>query len=417
MFQHNCPSRRRRLCPSLDRLEERALLNAAMPHLHRGASAPAEVFAARPKSKHPGPHPAPIVPNLPAAPTASYTTVPANGDENPYGLAVVPAGFPGGGPLRPGDFLVSNFNDGQNPQGTGNVQGTGTTIVQIRPGQTPTVAPGQTPSQPATVFFTSTAPGLTEALGVLRSGFVIVGNVPTTDGTAATIGPGSIQILNRFGQVVTTLSDASTNSTLFDGPWAATVNDHGNIAQLFISNVEGGTVTRVDLKVVKSHGQANLKVVRETQIASGYTVQPNTNAVILGPGGLAYNPRTDTLDVASTGDNEIFAIAHASKTRSDNGKGTLVVQDPAHLSGPIGLALAPNGDLLTTNDDAVNINTNALSELIEYTPAGQFVGELSLDPGVQGAAFQVVVVSSRQTVTVATVNDGDNTLDLRTITT
>ena len=407
MFPSIRPSHRRRICPSLDRLEERALLNAALPHLDRGSNVPADVFAARAKPKHL----APIVPSLPAAPTASYTTVHTSGEGNPYGLAVVPAGFPRGGPLRPGDFLVSNFN------GSGNVQGTGTTIVQIRPGQTPTVTPGQTPSQPATVFFTSTAPGLDEALGVLRSGFVIVGNVPTTDGTAATIGPGSLQIINRFGQVVTTLTDANTNSKLFDGPWAATVNDKGNTAQLFVSSVEGGTVTRVDLKVVKSHGQASLKVVSETQIASGYLVQPNNNAVILGPGGLTYNPKTDTLYVASTGDNKIFAIPRASKTRSDNGTGTLVVQDPAHLSGPIGLALAPNGDLLTTNDDAVNINTNAFSELIEYTPAGQFVGELSLNPGTQGAAFQVVIVSSGHTVTVATVNDGSNTLDLRTIST
>ena len=88
-------------------------------------------------------------------------------------------------------------------------------------------------------------------------------------------------------------------------------------------------------------------------------MQPNPAAVIVGPGGLAYNAKNDTLYVAATGNNEIFAIAHASKTHSDNGTGTLVYQDPTHLLGPIGLALAPNGDLLTTNDDAVNVNLNA----------------------------------------------------------
>jgi hypothetical protein len=42
------------------------------------------------------------------------STVPANGDLNPYGVAFVPPGFPAGGPLKPGDVLVSNFNNSKN---------------------------------------------------------------------------------------------------------------------------------------------------------------------------------------------------------------------------------------------------------------------------------------------------------------
>lgn len=304
--------------------------------------------------------------------------------------------------------MIASFNNSTNTQGTG------TTIVTITPGQTPPIS-GQNPPPPATVFFNSQAVGLSEALGVLRAGFVILGNVPTTDGTFGTIGPGSIQIINRFGHVVQTLTDANTHSNLFDGPWAAAVNDQGNTAQLFVADVEGGTVTRVDLKMVKERGVAvGVKVESMTQIASGYTVQPNSSAVIVGPGGLAYDSRKDTLYVASTGDNEIFAIPNAGKTHSDEGMGTLIYQDPEHLRGPIGLALAPNGDLLTTNDDAVNGDPNQPSELIEFTPTGQFVGELSLNPN-QGAAFEVLVLTGRDTITVATVNDALNTLDLRTI--
>ena len=401
MFPTFRRSRPRALRPCLDLLEERPLLNAAIPRPDHG---PEAVIA--PKHKQ-----TPIVPNLPAAPTVSYTTVPASGDVNPYGLAVVPAGYRGGGLLHAGEYLVANFNNSTNTQGTG------TTIVAITPGQTTPITPGQTPpSQPATVFFNSQAVGLSEALGVLRRGFVIVGNVPTQDGTFNTIGAGSIQIINSSGSVVQTLTDSNTNSKLFDGPWAAAVNDRGNTAQLFVSNVESGTVTRVNLKVVKQHGQVNLKVVSMTQIASGYTVQPNSAAVIVGPGGLAYNAKNDTLYVAATGNNEIFAIPHASRTRSDKGTGRVVYQDPAHLRGPIGLALAPNGDLLTTNDDAVNGDPNNASDLIEFTPKGQFLGQLSLDTGVQGAAFEIVVVSSGHKVTVASVNDGTNSLDLRTIT-
>ena len=53
---------------------------------------------------------APIVPNLPNGAFQTVTTVPANGDLNPYGVAFVPPGFPSGGTLSPGDILVSNFN-------------------------------------------------------------------------------------------------------------------------------------------------------------------------------------------------------------------------------------------------------------------------------------------------------------------
>ena len=329
--------------------------------------------------------------------------MPASGDVNPYGLAAVPAGFPGGGLIHPGEFLVSNFNNSTNTQDTG------TTIVTVSPGQTPASAP---------VFFTSQATGLTLALSVLKSGYVIVGNVPTTDGTFGTIGPGSLQIINRFGDVVQTLSDANTNPDLFDGPWASAVNDKGNTAQLFVSNVESGTITRIDLKVAKHHGQSNLKVVSTTQIASGYTVQPNSAAVIVGPGGLTYDAKNDTLYVAATGNNEVFAIPHASRTHSDHGTGTLIYQDPAHLFGPIGLALAPNGDLLVTNDDAVNTANEAASQtsaLTEFTPSGQFVGQISLDTGA-GGAFGVVVFTHGHQLTVASVDDVTNTLDFRTIT-
>ncbi|HMB03140.1 MAG TPA: hypothetical protein VKP69_05285, partial [Isosphaeraceae bacterium] len=52
----------------------------------------------------------PILPNLTQLPFSPVSTVPTNGDTNPYGVAFVPNGFPSGGKLNPGDILVSNFN-------------------------------------------------------------------------------------------------------------------------------------------------------------------------------------------------------------------------------------------------------------------------------------------------------------------
>jgi hypothetical protein len=67
-----------------------------------------------------------VGPGFLPSPIQTASTIPANGDVNPYGVAFVPLGFPGG-ILNPGDVLVSNFNNSQN------LQGTGTTIVRITP--------------------------------------------------------------------------------------------------------------------------------------------------------------------------------------------------------------------------------------------------------------------------------------------
>jgi hypothetical protein len=54
---------------------------------------------------------------------------PEAGDQNPYGVAVIPRRV---GKLIKGNILVSNFNNVGAPP-TGNLQGTGTSIVQYAP--------------------------------------------------------------------------------------------------------------------------------------------------------------------------------------------------------------------------------------------------------------------------------------------
>ena len=292
------------------------------------------------------------------------STVPLNGDENPYGVAFVPEGFPGGGKIKTGDVLVSNFNDNSN------IQGNGTTIIAFSPSGV--VAPPQS----ANTFFSSSLPGLSTALGVLRGGFVVVGNVPTTGG-AFPVFQGALQVIDRNGNWVQTLTDA----TFLDGPWDLTIDDHGAFATIFVSNVANGTVSRLDVKV----GAKGLTVQKMTTIANGYTVQPNVGAVILGPTGLALDSRSDTLYVASTGDNSIYAVHNASHASAKVWRGHLVFAS-SHLRGPLALRFAPNGDLLTANGDAVNADTAHPSEIVEFTPTGQFVREYNVDAG-QGGAF------------------------------
>jgi hypothetical protein len=323
----------------------------------------------------------------PGSPILSVSTDSGNGDGNPYGVAFVPNGFPPGGPLRAGDVLVSNFNS------SSGLQGTGTTIVQIKQS-----------GGPASLFFGGTPPlGLTTALGVLKAGFVIVGNLPTTDGTCNTIGPTSLLIIDRHGNLVANLTDAN----LLDGPWDLTINDLGNRAQVFVSNVLNGTVTRINLKTTHS---GKIAVESMTRIASGYGAACNAAAVVVGPTGLAYDRSKDILYVASTDDNEIFAVPNAGAAQGDQGTGTVIYQDNTHLHGPLALALAPNGDLITANGDAINEDLSQLSEIVEFTITGQFVSQFQIDP-VAGSAFGLAVTVRNNNILFAAVDDNTSVLD------
>jgi hypothetical protein len=316
------------------------------------------------------------------------TTVPANGDENPYGVAFVPEDFPQGGKIKAGDILVSNFND------NANIQGNGTTVVAFSP-DGPVAPPGT-----ANTFFSSSLPGLSTALGVLRGGFVVVGNVPTTGGAFPVL-QGALQVIDRNGNWVQTLTDA----TFLDGPWDLAIDDHGTWARIFVSNVANGTVSRLDVTV----SDKGLKVIKMTTIANGYTVQPNVAAVIVGPTGLAFDGRSNTLYVASTADNSIYAVDNAGRASTKVWRGRLVFAN-SHLRGPLALRFAPNGDLLTANGDAVNGDSAHPSEIVEFTPTGRFVREYNVDAS-QGGAFGLdAVLDSDGGPNYAVVDDVTNSL-------
>jgi DNA-binding beta-propeller fold protein YncE len=248
--------------------------------------------------------------------------------------------------------------------------------------------------------------GLTTALGVLKSGFVIVGNVPTDANGVAQ--QGSLLILDANGKVVTTLSD----SVLLNGPWDLALNDHDDHAQVFVSNVLSGTVTRIDLSIPDG---GTPMVESETQIASGYTHRTDPNALVVGPTGLAFDARTETLYVASTADNAIFAIRDASDTRHDHGTGRMIFNDPNFLHGPLGLVLAPNGNLIVSNGDAVNPSDSEPNELVEITRKGKFVAQFQLDSGSPGAAFGIAVTSDNGVLRFAAVDDDTNTVHVWTL--
>jgi hypothetical protein len=308
---------------------------------------------------------------------------------NPYGVAFVPAGFPTGPNIAPGDVLVSNFNASSGQEGTG------TTIISM------------SPTGRQSLFATSPRIGLSTALGAFSRGFVIVGNLPVKyPKGVSTPGQGSLQIFDRSGNLVSTLND----STLLDSPWDLTINDQGSTAQVFVSNVISGTVTRLNFALSNS----TVTLISKTRIAFGYGHQLIAAIVAVGPTGLAYDPARDILYVASTADNEIFGVGDALGRTSGTGPGFVVFADQKVLHGPLGLTLAANGNLITANGDGVNAG-GTQNDLVEFSKQGALVATYQLDGGLLGAAFGIAAAISQDGIRFAAVDDDLNTLTIWTL--
>jgi len=316
------------------------------------------------------------------------STVPSNGDVNPYGVAFVPAGFPTGGLLNPGDILVSTYNNNQN------LQGTGTTIVDFRDGQ-------------QSLFFQAPAgSGLSTGLAVLKDGFVLVGNMPTADGTSNTVQPGSLIAINSAGQVVWTL----TGKTYIDGPWDFTVYDQGATVTVFVSNVLNGTIERLVLSIKKGA----ISLVSATEISSSYLHRGDPAALEVGPTGLAYDSVRDTLYLASADDNAIYAMPDATQAAQNGLKGFRIYSDNLHLHGALALAIAPNGNLICSSNDVINAAAGQPSELVEFTRGGVFVASYSVDPNL-GGSFGLAFGSVNGKSTFAAVDDNTSSLHVWTL--
>jgi hypothetical protein len=323
------------------------------------------------------------------------STVPANGDVNPYGIALVPATT---GKLQAGNLLISNFNDKANNQGTG------TTIVQI--------SPAGKQSLFATVSATSlpgSCPGgvgLTYALSVLPGGYVVVGSLPTTNGKSATAQFGCLIVLDSNGKPVSTISTHN-----IEGPWGMTSVTQGNRTTLFVSNVLNGgaakgvhtiknsTVLRIRLQTEPGSPP---KVLEETVIANKIPWRNDPTALAIGPTGVAL-AQDGTLYLADTLSNRIAAIPQALTRTTPAADGGSTVSQGGLLKQPLGLALSPNGNILTTNAGDGNI--------VETTPAGKQVVAQTADRKTgAGTLFGLVVAPGGKGVYY--VDDGENTLQL-----
>jgi hypothetical protein len=272
--------------------------------------------------------------------TTLSSTVPANGDQNPYAIVVAPVAA---GKIQKDDVLVTNFND------KNNLQGLGTTIVAYTPA---TKKLSLFASIPRHLAQCPGGIGLTTAMTMLKSGWVVVGSLPSQDGTTATKGAGCLLMLDPQGNVAGAITGPN-----IDGPWGnMAVIDNGATATLFVSNtgfgvgapgqdvVNQANVVRIELAIAPGKPP---EVVREAVIASGFGQQADKDVFIVGPTGLALG-RNGALYVSDAIGNRVAVIADAVTRTTSAGTGQDLTKD-GFLKRPLAMTTAPNGNLLVVN--------------------------------------------------------------------
>jgi DNA-binding beta-propeller fold protein YncE len=156
------------------------------------------------------------------------------------------------------------------------------------------------------------------------------------------------------------------------------------------------TVVRLDLALSPASAP---KLTGSTVIGTGFPWSANKAALILAPTGLALGG-DGTLYVDDTLTNSVSAIPAALTRTSAITAVAGTLSRGGALDAPLGMTLAPNGDLVVVNGN----NGNA----VEITPAGKQVETRTLIKNGAGDLFGII--TTQEGLLIA--NDGTNALDL-----
>ncbi|HLW94696.1 MAG TPA: hypothetical protein VKS25_04900, partial [Solirubrobacteraceae bacterium] len=241
---------------------------------------------------------------------------------------------------------------------------------------------------------------------ILPDNYVVVGSLPTTNGMSATAQYGCLIVVSDTGKAVATISGGQ-----IQGPWDMASTSQGSTTTLFVTNVLNGgakaglktvdnsTVLRIRLN---TSGTGAPKVINQQLVATAIPWRDDKSALAIGPTGAALGS-DGTLYVADTLENRIIAIPNAMTRTSPLADKGIATSTGGHLNQPLGLVIAPNGDILTTNAGDGNI--------VETTPAGHQVATAAGDAKAgAGSLFGLVVTPGGHSL--AYVDDAANTLRL-----
>jgi hypothetical protein len=246
--------------------------------------------------------------------------------------------------------------------------------------------------------------GLTTALSIVPGGYVVVGSLPTTNGKSSTASYGCLIVLDRNGKPVSTIAGPD-----IQGPWDMTATTRGSTTALFVSmvlnggpkqglhTVDNSTVVRIQLRT----GAGKVpKVLSQQVIANAIPWRDDPTALAIGPTGVAL-ASNGTLYIADTLENRISAVSRALTRTTPAPDGGSTVSEGKGLKQPLGLTLAPNGDILTTNAGDGNI--------VETSPAGRQLLARTADKKTgAGSLFGLLIAPSGHSIYY--VDDGANTV-------
>ncbi len=294
--------------------------------------------------------------------TIGTTVDPTNGDQGPHSLSIVKLNYG----LKKGQLVACNF---ANSSGT---PGTGTTIEVLNP------TPGSTPMP-----------------------FAQSNDITGCAGTAIT-SANAIYATGLASGLLVWFDQTGKEQSTYGSPLVAPFSDSDVYTgkmyaseYMFTSDAQTGSII--------SNGTTGYGSGFQQQVATGFAVSyPSaTGWGTLGPSGLSYRSKKDTIYIADGVDNTIVAFTHASSLLVKNeivvqsgGKtfkclhkkttcGRLVYSG-SPLDAPVAMTLLPNGNLVVANTQAESSGGNVL---VELTPTGQVLDTKVVDSGPTPAIF------------------------------
>jgi DNA-binding beta-propeller fold protein YncE len=141
-------------------------------------------------------------------------------------------------------------------------------------------------------------------------------------------------------------------------------------------------VVRIGLRIRHGHIPA---VTSNKVIATGFTEHTDPAALVVGPTGVGLAPG-GTLYVADSSNNRVAAVPDALRRMTALHRGAMTVAKGGKLNDPLGLTIAPGGDVLTMNGGDGNA--------VEITPSGKTAATKTLVADGAGDLFGLAITPS-----------------------
>jgi hypothetical protein len=345
--------------------------NGAAPLLARGASPDDST---------------PILKKLTKDVVIGTTVDPTNGDMGPRGLSVATTSYG----LKKGQLAVCNFDDS-----TG-AAGKGTTIEILNP---------TTGSKPTTFVQSSQIEGCADDV------------VNESDGICATgFTSGVLACFNNKGKLVKTYGSPFVAPFYLVDAYCPSKSSFCGYSAEYIFGSDASTGSIINFSI-NQYGNP-----KPTQVATGFEVNKQPGWSALGPSGLSYNPKIDTLYIADGADNTVVSFNNASEMLVTDEIVVLkggkkfkclypsttcgkLVRAGKPLAQPVAMTIEPNGNLIVANTKGGG------SKLIEMTPSGKVLDSKVIDSSEGPGVFGLLAKGTNDSNTVLYYTDtNDNNL-------